>query len=295
MGYEISVQVGGTLDNPEVGLSSIPPLPQEELLLFVVTGAPPGSVGAEGGSLATAASPLAVYLGKNVVGQLFGGRSRAGKSGFQDRIELQIGRELTRAGSVTLDARLLLKKDPLGHGSTLYITSEKDIYDQYNAGLKVIFKFKWGPEQSDAPADENRKDGTARGCLAVGDTRSPRGDRGAHRGECRHQHAAPARGGRRRAGRAEGSGPPASPPPRTPPSRCRAPGAARGTRSSRSTRRSPARGPTPSSCSRSGKARWCGWGRSPSRGTRSSRRPSCSRTSCWSGRPRTWRETSAPG
>lgn len=142
LGYEITAQVGGTLETPEVVLSSIPPLPREELLLFVVTGAPPGSVGADGGSIATMASPMATYLGKNVLGQLLGGGTRAGKSGIQDRIELQIGRELTRSGSVTLDARLLLNRNPLGGGSALYVTSEKDIYDQYNAGLKILFKFK---------------------------------------------------------------------------------------------------------------------------------------------------------
>jgi hypothetical protein len=142
LGYEISAQIGGTLDSPEIVLSSIPPLPREELLLFVVTGAPPGSAGAEGGSIATAASPLAVYLGKNVVGQLLGGRSRGGRPGFQERIEVQIGRETTRSGGMTLDARLRLMKNPAGDGSTLYITSEKDVYDQYNAGLKILFRFK---------------------------------------------------------------------------------------------------------------------------------------------------------
>jgi len=142
MGYEITAQIGGTLDSPEVILSSIPPLPREELLLFLLTGAPPGSGGTDGSSIAVMGSPMAVYLGKNFLQQLLGGKSRAGKTDFQDRIELQIGREMTQSGSVTVDARLLLKKDPVGHGSTLYITSEKDIYDQYNAGLKILFKFK---------------------------------------------------------------------------------------------------------------------------------------------------------
>jgi hypothetical protein len=141
-GYEITAQIGGTLDSPEVILSSTPPLPSEELLLFVLTGVPPGSGGAEGGTVTSMASPMAIYLGKNVVGRLFGGRSRTGKPGFQDRIELQIGREMTRTGSVTLDARLLLLNRPMGRHSTLYVTSEKDIYDQFNAGLKIIFTFK---------------------------------------------------------------------------------------------------------------------------------------------------------
>jgi translocation and assembly module TamB len=140
-GYEITAQIGGTLETPEVILSSIPPLPREELLLFVLTGAPPGSVGPGGGSVSTAASPLAIYVGKNVLGQLLGG-GPGGASGFPDRIEVQVGRELTRNGSVTVDARLLLKRGLLARGSTLYLTSEKDIYDQYNAGLKIVFTFK---------------------------------------------------------------------------------------------------------------------------------------------------------
>jgi translocation and assembly module TamB len=142
LGYDITAQIGGTRDSPEVILSSTPPLPREELLLFVLTGVPPGSGSGGGGSVTAMASPMAVYLGKNVLEQLLGKGSRTGKTPLQDRLELQIGRELTRSGSVTVDARLLFKKDPIAHDSSLYITSEKDIYDQYNAGLKILFKFK---------------------------------------------------------------------------------------------------------------------------------------------------------
>lgn len=138
MGYDVIAQVGGTLDSPEVVLSSVPPLPGEELLLLVLTGVPPGSGGTERGTATEMASPVAVYLGKNLLKQILG----SGASSFPDRIDLQVGRELTRSGSVTLDARLLLKRNPLGHGSALYLTTEKDVYDQYNAGLKVVFKFK---------------------------------------------------------------------------------------------------------------------------------------------------------
>ncbi len=142
LGYEITAQIGGTLATPEIILSSIPPLPKEELLLFALTGAPPGSWSAEGGSVSSLATPMALYLGKNVIGQILGGQSKSGKTALQDRIELQIGRELTRSGSVTVDARLLLQKNPIGRNSTLYVTSEKDIYDQYNAGMRILFKFK---------------------------------------------------------------------------------------------------------------------------------------------------------
>ena len=70
-----------------------------------------------------------------------GGRASKG-SDLAGRLELQIGRETTNSGSSTVDARLRLKKNFLAKGDTLYLTSEKDVYDQENLGLKIVFKFK---------------------------------------------------------------------------------------------------------------------------------------------------------
>ena len=72
-GLEITAQIGGTLDKPEVILSSVPPVFQEELLLFVLTGAPPGSANTGGGYVSAMATPMAVYLGKGALEQLLGG------------------------------------------------------------------------------------------------------------------------------------------------------------------------------------------------------------------------------
>ena len=142
-GYDITAQVGGTINDPEVILSSVPPLPEEDLILFVLTGAPPGSTGGDGGSVSTMATPMAVYLGSNILEGMFGAgpRSSAGAE-IQKRLELQIGREVTRSGSMTAEARLLLKKDPVARRSALYLTGEKDVYDQENVGLRIIFKFR---------------------------------------------------------------------------------------------------------------------------------------------------------
>jgi hypothetical protein len=141
-GYEITVQIGGTLEAPEVTLSSSPPLPQQELLLFVLTGAPPGSSTTASGTATAVASPMAVYLGMNALEGLLGGGSTDVGADLQSRLELQVGREMTRNGSPTVDARLLLKKDPGTLGRSVYLTSEKDIYDQDNFGLRVVFKFR---------------------------------------------------------------------------------------------------------------------------------------------------------
>jgi translocation and assembly module TamB len=141
-GYDITAQVGGTLYDPEIILSSVPPLPKEELVLFVLTGAPPSSAGGDGGSVSAMATPMAVYLGTNVLESMFGAGSRSPGAELQNRLELQIGREVTRSGSATLDARLLLKKNPVARRSALYLTGEKDVYDQENIGLRITFKFR---------------------------------------------------------------------------------------------------------------------------------------------------------
>jgi len=141
-GYEITALIRGTLDSPEVVLASNPPLLQEELLLFVLTGAPPTSGGVSGDSVSAIATPMAVYLGKGVVDEILGGGEPGKGSDLAGRLELQIGRETTNSGSATVDARLRLKKNFIAKGSTLYLTSEKDVYDQENLGLKIIFKYK---------------------------------------------------------------------------------------------------------------------------------------------------------
>jgi translocation and assembly module TamB len=140
-GLEITAQIGGTIDAPEVILSSVPPVFQEELVLFVLTGAPPGSASSSGGYVTAMATPMAVYLGKGVLDQILGGSPSKG-SDIAGRLEVQIGRETTDSGSPTVDARLRLKKNFIAKGGTLYLTSEKDVYDQENLGLKIIFKYK---------------------------------------------------------------------------------------------------------------------------------------------------------
>ncbi|HEY5999824.1 MAG TPA: translocation/assembly module TamB domain-containing protein [bacterium] len=140
-GFDITAQISGTLDKPEVILSSLPPLPSDELVTFVLTGAPPASARLAGESAATLATPMAVYLGKGVLESLLGGAGGGGAR-LQDQLEMQVGRELTRSGSQTMDARLLLRKGLAGHGSSLYLTGQKDVYDQENIGVEILFKFK---------------------------------------------------------------------------------------------------------------------------------------------------------
>ena len=59
-----------------------------------------------------------------------------------DRFDIGIGRAVTRSGEETIDAQFRIADDVLRDGDKLYLTGEKDIFDFYNAGLKIVFRFK---------------------------------------------------------------------------------------------------------------------------------------------------------
>jgi translocation and assembly module TamB len=141
LGYDITVLVEGPYDEPIITLSSVPPLSNEELLLLVITGKHPkpagSSIASQGRNLS-----IAVYVGRDLISRWFGMESlEAGESIF-DRFEVETGKAVTRGGDETIDARFRLTQGVLDDGDTLYITGEKDVFDFYNAGVRIVFRFK---------------------------------------------------------------------------------------------------------------------------------------------------------
>lgn len=136
MGYDISAQVRGTYDEPEVTLSSSPPLASEDLLMLLLTGRRP----VNDRQTSEGVSTVAVYLGRGLLARLFG--EKVAQSLLLDRLEVDVGRAVTQQGEPTVDARVKLA-DGLGRGNTsLYLTGEKDIWDYYNGGMRVVFHFQ---------------------------------------------------------------------------------------------------------------------------------------------------------
>jgi autotransporter translocation and assembly factor TamB len=140
-GYDISMQLQGTADEPIVTLSSIPPLPEDELLLLVLTGAPPKNSTSKGRT-STAGMNMAVYLGKGLLAKWFGGDSAESDESILDRLDLDTGREISQTGENTVQAEFRLADGILYPLDQLVLTSEKDIYDNFNAGIKIIFRFQ---------------------------------------------------------------------------------------------------------------------------------------------------------
>ena len=141
MGHDITMQVDGPYDEPAVTLSSIPPLPEEDLLLLVLAGVPPRSLGDEDTSRQSGMM-MANFLGRTLLGQMLGEESTESEESILDRFDLVIGQGVTQEGEETIEASFRLKENLLGENDTLYLRSEKDIYDAYNAGVRIVFRFE---------------------------------------------------------------------------------------------------------------------------------------------------------
>jgi len=143
-GYEVTMQVEGPLEDPTVTLTSIPPLAEGELLLLVLAGLPPKvPVGQQPQQQQQAVLNVAVYLGLNYITQLFGSTSTEAQESVFDRLQIQVGQQLHRATLVqTLAARYLLAEGFLVSNDQLFLTSERDIYGDYNLGLRESIKFE---------------------------------------------------------------------------------------------------------------------------------------------------------
>jgi translocation and assembly module TamB len=139
MGYDINMRVDGFYDEPKMTFSSTPPASDAELLLLVLTGTPPSSGDVE--AAGSAGSAIAVFLGRGFLGRFFGGGEEA-EDMIMDRFETQFGRDITESGDPTIDMTFRMTEDILWKGGTLYLTSEKDRYDDLNYGVRFLVQIK---------------------------------------------------------------------------------------------------------------------------------------------------------
>ncbi|MFH1216769.1 MAG: translocation/assembly module TamB domain-containing protein [Pseudomonadota bacterium] len=140
-GYDIAMHLQGNSEEPVITLSSDPPLPEDELLLLVLTGSPPQSA-LDGGKSRIANMKMAVYLGKGLLSRWFGGGGVEDDESVLERFDLEFGRQISKTGQETVEAQFRLIEGLLLPGDRLYITSEKDVYDNVNVGVKIVFRFQ---------------------------------------------------------------------------------------------------------------------------------------------------------
>ncbi|MBL8859907.1 MAG: translocation/assembly module TamB domain-containing protein [Planctomycetes bacterium] len=138
-GYDVEVRVSGPIDDPRVDLSSVPPLPREDLALLVISGRLPGNSLASGVGQ-RAAVDIAVYIARDVAVAWFEADEDNVES-IAERLEVVVGSDTTRSGADAVLVRFRLAGDLQKRGHALFATGERDVYDFYNVGLRLVFTY----------------------------------------------------------------------------------------------------------------------------------------------------------
>ncbi|MBW2465980.1 MAG: translocation/assembly module TamB domain-containing protein [Deltaproteobacteria bacterium] len=138
--YDIQVITHGPIDDPVITLSSSPALPNEDLLLLLLTGQPP-KLETIPGTQVQGTTRVMVYLGRDFLNKWLEEDSGSSEESILDRFELDFGRGITKSGEQTIESTFRLSE--LNEKSRVYyLSGEKDRYDAYNYGLRMVFRFE---------------------------------------------------------------------------------------------------------------------------------------------------------
>ena len=132
--YDISFTAWGPLNDPEMTFATIPPLPEEEVIVLVTTGMLPESLRTKGVEN-EALKQVGAYLGMELYQKYFGSEATESGESIMDRIELTIGSEVGRDGTdnVVVEYRI---QGPWS------LQVERDIYADMNLGLVYRIRFR---------------------------------------------------------------------------------------------------------------------------------------------------------
>lgn len=129
---DVTMTATGRLDAPEVLLSSLPPLTQQELFVLVSTGVLPETLQDQG--LAGRATMVGGYLAKEIIDFYFGSDSTEQRESIIDRFHFYSGREISRNGveSLVVDFDIT---------DNIALEGERDVYEDYNMGILYRIRF----------------------------------------------------------------------------------------------------------------------------------------------------------
>jgi len=136
-GYDVQMRMSGSLEAPEIFLSSNPPLANGALTLLVLTGQLPG------GAAQAAGESVAVFLAFDFLSRWSstGWGSGAGGDDWWQRFRLVTGRDISERGVETTEASYRLRQDLVSDHDTLFLVAERDRYEDYNFGVRWMFRF----------------------------------------------------------------------------------------------------------------------------------------------------------
>lgn len=137
-GYDLRMEVSGTVEQPVLTFSSTPPLESEQVLLMVMAGETPQNEVSYSGR--QRAARLGAYLGRSLLGQL-GGDPTA-----EERLTVTVGERVSRQGRETYGVEYELNP-------RWSLVGEYDEFDDYNLGVK----WRVLSEKKDKEAEDARK------------------------------------------------------------------------------------------------------------------------------------------
>lgn len=133
-GYNLTLEVEGAASSPNVILSSSPALESEQVLLMVMTGAPPTDE--INYSAVQRVTRIGTFLGQSLLGSFGADAANA------DRLSIASGEKISRQGKETYEIEYKLS-------DRLSVVGEYNEFDEQNAGLKWrIFPRKRAAEEA---------------------------------------------------------------------------------------------------------------------------------------------------
>lgn len=140
-GYQMSIDVYGPLAAPEVALSSVPPLPSNDLLVMLVTGDPPTDINATNARVLADAEKVSVFIGQDLLGRIFG-PNPAVREAILQRIQVEPATGISDSGHDTFEVRFVLAERMFGKSDQLAVEFARDRYDDFNAGFSIILRLR---------------------------------------------------------------------------------------------------------------------------------------------------------
>ncbi|MHC5210533.1 MAG: translocation/assembly module TamB domain-containing protein [Planctomycetota bacterium] len=137
-GYDITISVTGPYDAPVVALSSVPPLPGDQLVLLLLTGQPP--VNESFGGRGAGADRFAVYIGQDLMARWLGSEAGPGDDSLLDRLELELASDITVSGKESMQVSYRLTDAPREEGPITSLRAERDAYDKVNFGVQFLVR-----------------------------------------------------------------------------------------------------------------------------------------------------------
>jgi translocation and assembly module TamB len=125
MDYDLRLELTGNAADPVIRFQSSPPLSQDAILLLLSAGILPDR-GAPGAELV--GQRLALYVGRNLATDLFGGSAGA----WTENLSIQSGGRISDSGRETFRIEYRLRED-------LSLYAENDVYDETSGGVRWRF------------------------------------------------------------------------------------------------------------------------------------------------------------